>query len=82
MSRLSGGSKISPLQDETKFRLKLGSTNENIEGRDLNFLSRLIKQDENDELYLRDYQLPTAKMGNSGTLDKTVNKSIEQGRYN
>ena len=43
-------------------------------GSDLNFLSKLITQDDNDEIYLKDYQIPRNKI-------KSQNNASDSSRY-
>lgn len=35
-----------------------------MEKEDLGFLSKLIKEEDNDQLFLKEYQLPTRRLNN------------------
>ena len=54
-------------QDKNQFKLKLGESNSNLDNADLNFLSKLITQEENDDVFLKDYAIPNNRMSRKGS---------------
>lgn len=63
-------------QEKGKFTLKLGESNE-MEQEDLKFLSKLITQEENDDIFLKEYRIPNPK---TTQRERAHSNSYEQGR--